>query len=218
MEAVTATIPTTYVRFETRTDRPRFLAERYPMLLEGRLLDVGCDRAVLRDLCGAGQYVGMDLSPEADLRHDLMADPRLPFEDGAFDAVVCSDVLEHLEDLHLVFDELVRVSRRWLLVTLPNNWNSARQRLQRGKGAIAHYGLPLEKPVDRHRWFFSFSEAAEFFRGQAARHGLEVRELRSLEKPRPAMVRVARRLLAGDELRYRNLYAHTLACLFERAR
>jgi SAM-dependent methyltransferase len=213
---MSAGIPTTYVRFEQRTDRPRFLARHYAAVLSGSVLDVGCDRAELRAACASGQYVGMDLSAEADLRQDLMANPRLPFPDRSFDGVVCSDVLEHLEDLHLVFEELVRVTRAHLLVTLPNNWNSARQRLRRGQGSIAHYGLPLEKPVDRHRWFFSLSEAEAFFRGQAARHGLSIVDLRALEKPRPALVRAARTLLHPDGARYRNLYAHTLACHYRR--
>lgn len=213
---MTSAVRTVYVRFEQRTDRPRFLAERFPDVLRGRVLDVGCDRAVLRAACAPGQYVGMDLSDEADLRQDLQADGRLPFPDRAFDGVLCSDVLEHLENLHQVFDELVRVARAHLLVTLPNNWNSARQRLRRGRGAIAHYGLPLEKPRDRHRWFFSLSEAEEFFRAQAARHGLEILELCALEKPRPALVRAARALLHPDPTSYRNLFAHTLAAHFRR--
>jgi SAM-dependent methyltransferase len=209
------TLPTTYVEFAERTARPRFLAAQYPVLLGGSLLDVGCDRAVLRGLA-RGPYVGIDFSPEADLRLDLMKEPHLPFPERHFDAVVCSDVLEHLENLHEIFDELVRVTRGHLLVTLPNNWNSARVRLARGRGAIAHYGLPLEKPADRHRWFFGFSEAEEFFRGQAHRLGLEVVELRALEKPRPAAVRWVRRALAGDAQRYRNKFVHTLACLYRR--
>ena len=209
-------LPTSYVHFEARTERPRFLAAQYPVLLTGSLLDVGCDRAVLRERVAPGKYVGMDLSPEADLCQDLMAEPRLTFPDRHFDAVLCSDVLEHLENLHQIFDELVRVTRGHLLVTLPNNWNSARLRLARGHGSIAHYGLPLEKPADRHRWFFSFSEAQEFLRGQATRLGLEIVELRALEKPRPALVRLARRALAGDGERYRNRFAHTLACLYRR--
>lgn len=211
-----STLPTSFVQFQTRTDRPRFLAAQYPVLLTGRLLDVGCDQAVLRSLVQPGQYVGMDLSEQADLRQNLMEEPRLPFADRAFDAVMCSDVLEHLENLHQVFDELVRVTNGHLLVTLPNNWNSARMRLRRGHGAIAHYGLPLEKPLDRHRWFFNFSDAEEFFRGQAKRLGLELCELRAFEKPRPALVRLARHVLMPDDMRYRNLYAHTLACLYRR--
>lgn len=210
-----AAIRTSYVRFDERSDRPRFLASLYGELLGGRVLDVGCDRAVLRGSCRS--YVGLDLSDAADVRQDLQAEGRLPFSDRAFDTVVCSDVLEHLDNLHQVFDELVRVAREHLVVTLPNNWNSARLRLRRGKGSIAHYGLPLERPVDRHRWFFSLSEAEAFFRGQARRHGMAIVELRALEKPRPFLVRAARSLLHPGRERYRNLYAHTLACLYRRA-
>jgi len=210
-------ITTSYVRFETRQDRPRFLAQRYPDVFRGRVLDVGCDKAVLRGLCAPERYVGIDFSPEADVHQDLMADGRLPFPDRSFEGVVCSDVLEHLENLHQVFGELVRVTRDHLLVTLPNNWNSARRQLRRGKGSIAHYGLPLEKPLDRHRWFFSFTEAEAFLRGQSERHGLTLVELRALEKPRALVVRTARRLLAARPDRYRNLYTHTLAAHFRRA-
>jgi len=210
-------IATSYVRFETRQDRPRFLAQRYPEVFRGRVLDVGCDKAVLRELCAPERYVGIDFSPEADVKQDLMADGRLPFPERSFDGVVCSDVLEHLENLHQVFGELVRVTRDHLLVTLPNNWNSARRQLLRGKGSVAHYGLPLEKPVDRHRWFFSFSEAEAFLRGQSERHALRLVELRALEKPRPLVVRTARRILFPRPERYRNLYSHTLAAHFRRS-
>ena len=76
--------------------------------------------------------------------------------------------------------------------------------------------MPLERPIDRHRWFFSFSEAEGFLRGQGERHGLELVELCALEKPRPPLVRLARRLLHPAGERYRNLYAHTLAAHFRR--
>lgn len=41
----------------------------------------------------------------------------LPFADGAFDAVVCSEVLEHLVRPVEAVSELVRVARRYLIVT-----------------------------------------------------------------------------------------------------
>jgi len=125
-------------------------------------------------------------------------------------------VLEHLENLHAVFDEFVRVARRHAVITLPNCWNSARQRLRRGKGSIAHYGLPLDPPADRHRWFFSLEEAEAFLRERARRTGLEIVEMAALENPRPAPVRWLRRLARPDERRYLNLYAHTLLCVLRR--
>jgi SAM-dependent methyltransferase len=205
-----------FVHFKTRQDRPRIFSERFAGALAGRLLDVGCDAAVLREFVGAERYTGIDISDAADIRQNLMEDGRLPFEDGAWDAVTCTDVLEHLENLHVVFEELLRVSSRHVLISLPNNWNSARRQLQRGHGAVAHYGLPLDKPVDRHRWYFSLLEARDFLVGQAERHGLVVEELVALEKPRPALARGLRRLRYPDLERYLNLYAHTLVAVLRK--
>ncbi|MFH1501848.1 MAG: methyltransferase domain-containing protein [Candidatus Eisenbacteria bacterium] len=59
---------------------------------------------------------------------------RLPFADDSFDTALCVDVLEHLDDLHAMFAELVRVSGRRVIVSLPNCWNVARRRIERGGG------------------------------------------------------------------------------------
>ena len=56
----------------------------------------------------------------------------------------------------------MRVSRGCIILSLPNNWANARRPIARGRGAIGHYGLPLEPPVDRHKWFFSLAEARQF--------------------------------------------------------
>lgn len=205
-----------FIRFESRQGRPRYFSERFASALTGSLLDVGCDEAVLREFVGPERYTGIDISDAADIRLNLMEADRLPFEDGAFDVVTCTDVLEHLENLHVIFDELVRVAKRHVLVSLPNNWNSARRQLRRGKGGIAHYGLPLEKPIDRHRWFFSLLEARDFLMAGAERHGLVVEELVALERPRPALVRGWRRLTSGDEETYLNLFAHTIVAVLKK--
>jgi SAM-dependent methyltransferase len=204
------------IRFETRQDRPRFISKRFSSALSGRVLDVGCDRAVLREFVGVERYIGIDLSDDADIRQNLMLDGHLPFDDAEWDAVVCLDVLEHLEKLHEVLGELVRVARRHVVVSLPNNWCGARGRLSRGHGAIGKYGLPLDAPVDRHRWFFSLLQARKFFIGQAERHGLEIEELVALEAPRTALVRGLRHVRYLKENHYLNLYAHTLVCVYRK--
>ena len=204
------------VRFATRQDRPRWLSERFPSLLRSRVLDVGCDAAVLRDFVGAERYVGIDRSEAADVHHDLQRGGPLPFADRSFETVVCTDVLEHLDNLHEVFEELVRVADRHLLVSLPNNWNAARLPIRRGRGSFKHYGLPLDPPEDRHRWFFSMVEARDFLESRAERHGLAIRELVALEKPRVRPLVLARRLLHPGS-RYLNLFSHTLVCHYERS-
>jgi 2-polyprenyl-3-methyl-5-hydroxy-6-metoxy-1,4-benzoquinol methylase len=80
------------------------------------ILDVGCGSS--RIVQNMPHVVGMDLALRklrwlrAPGRWLLQGDlSRLPFRDGAFDSVICSEVIEHIprEQVHL--DELVRVAR-----------------------------------------------------------------------------------------------------------
>jgi methyltransferase family protein len=205
-----------YVDFLERADRPRFVARRFEPYLRGTVLDIGCDRAAMRPLLG-DRYSGVGLTPDADHSVDLERSGKLPFQDGAFDSVVCLDVLEHLDNLHAMFEEIVRVARRFVVISLPNNWSTARKRLARGSGSFIHYGLPLDRPEDRHKWFFNTEEACEFLLGRAERHGLVVEELVALEKPRPVWNVAWRRLRHPSDRSYRNLYPHTVVCVYRKA-
>jgi SAM-dependent methyltransferase len=167
-------------------------------------------------LLPGAEYTGIDVGGAPDLVINLEKVDRLPFPDRSFDCVVCADVLEHLDNLHHSFGELVRVSSRHIVLSLPNNWANARRPVSRGKGAIGHYGLSVDPLPDRHKWFFSLLEAAEFIEGQALKHGLTIAELYAMEKPRPAVVRLVRKLLNGSQMRYLNRYAHTLWSVLSR--
>jgi SAM-dependent methyltransferase len=204
------------IHFPTRTHRIEYMVSIFGRVLAGRVLDIGCASATLRSLRPDLEYIGVDMSDEADLRIDLEAIEHLPFDERSFEAVVCCDVLEHLDNLHQIFAEVVRVSKRYVIVSLPNCWAAARRPIARGKGGVGHYGLPPSPPPDRHKWFFSLTEAHEFAVAMAAQHGLAIVESRVAEKPRPIPVRLARRLRHPKQTRYLNRFAHTLFVLFER--
>ena len=171
----------------------------------------------MRELLSSCRYFGVDIAGKPDMVLNLDTAENLPFPDGSYDCVMCIEVLEHLENLHHIFDELVRISRGDILVSLPNCWRDARVPLERGRGSFAHYGLPIDKPIDRHRWFFSHAEARDFLLARASRHGLEVKEMFVTEQRRPALLRLLRRMrYPGD--RYLNRYSQTTWALLNKVK
>jgi SAM-dependent methyltransferase len=86
-------------------------AEAHDALGSYRLLDVGCGQKPYEPLFApyAASYVGVDPvdNPRADLRGSVEA---LPVEDGSFDVVLCSQVLEHCDDPSQAVRELARVT------------------------------------------------------------------------------------------------------------
>lgn len=171
------------VGYTDRASKARHIAAKYEPILRGSVLDVGCDEAPLRGLVARPEaYVGVDMHAGADVTLNLDAGPAggpiLPFASASFDTVVCTDVLEHLERIHDVFDELCRVSRDRVIISLPNPLAALIEAIAAGTGGrVKYYGLPLEAPKDRHRWFFGFEEAADFVRHRAERQGFAVEQL-----------------------------------------
>ena len=44
----------------------------------------------------------------------------LPYKDNSFDLVLCTEVLEHLDNPSKALEELIRVSKQYLVVSVPN--------------------------------------------------------------------------------------------------
>jgi len=75
------------------------------------------------------EFIGMDIDIKSSLlaRKDcssgffLQGDIKnSPFKDSVFDLVVSLEVLEHIENPLSALDELCRVSRKWLILSVPN--------------------------------------------------------------------------------------------------
>jgi SAM-dependent methyltransferase len=99
------------------------LLARRPELLEGAssLLHFAPEWALRRRLVDVAglRYVTADLDPAGvDLRLDITD---LALDDGAFEAVVCSHVLEHVDDDAAAMRELRRITAAggWCLVMVP---------------------------------------------------------------------------------------------------
>ena len=163
--------------YTSREFRHKFIAEKFGTYLIGSVLNIGGGgKKHLLKYIHPKKYIELDIDGKPDLIINLEKEYPLPIESNSFDTVLCTDVLEHLEEFHRVFEELIRISNKYVIISVPNGIFAARAIFRQlvyvgdsGKsgfdvGAYSkYYGLPQKKPKDRHRWFFSYTEAEKFF-------------------------------------------------------
>ncbi|MGH7430124.1 MAG: class I SAM-dependent methyltransferase [Candidatus Methylomirabilaceae bacterium] len=158
------------------------------------LLDVGCRECELRSYLPHGvHYVGLDLfqNAEGTVDHVLSVEQCLPFPDQNFDFVVALDLVEHLDDLSGGLKELARVTRRQLMVLLPN-MAFVTFRL----GFLLHgrfvgtdkYDLTYRMGPDRHRWLTVLPQTDDYMRDFARDNGLLLERTICQEGPKKELV------------------------------
>ena len=161
-----------YFSFRTREEKIKIIVNLFPDIFKGNVLDVGCGDGYLKKLI-PGKYLGIDKFGKPDIQMDISKG--LPFPKEGFDTVVAFDVLEHVDDIHFIFDELCRVSKKWVIITLPNIYELRfRVAFLLGKPLSEKYILTENPPLDRHRWIFSLNEARSFVKKRASSNNFEI--------------------------------------------
>lgn len=172
-----------------------------------RVLDIGTGGGFLASTLSDGGYEVVGIDPAMAAVSDaaehvpvafaLAVGERLPFADGSFGSVVCSEVLEHVGDPDAVIAEASRVLRPGgvFVFSMPNRTLMSRLVLielaQRNK-------VTRVLPADLHDWDRFLGP--RHLRGLAARHDLVVQEVQGVSiRPRdlPAAVRALVALRRG---------------------
>jgi SAM-dependent methyltransferase len=104
------------------------VASRIRRHARGRLLDIGCGTKPYRAYCEhLDAHVGVDLcTRSSDSRADMLATAyELPFAPATFDTILCTYVLEHLEDPLRAVEEARRVLKPggMAIYTAPLFWH-----------------------------------------------------------------------------------------------
>lgn len=208
-------------KYTDRESKAHYVWDKYKEILKGKILDVGSDRCYLKKYLGENtSYIGIGLGKEVDVNINLEKE-KIPFNDNHFDCVLCLDVLEHLDNLHEVFDEICRVSKEYIIISLPNPykmlWNYLIRLVPYNENQnMKFYGLPLKKPEDRHKWFFSTTEAKRFIQYKCKGNHLVVVQMDLKEGPPPKIMGIKKLFFKLFLKKYlnllnnRDLYAGTM--------
>ena len=93
--------------------------------ISGNVLDYGCGTSPYQTLFNYNQYHRSDIVNEnSDSEITIISAAQTIYENDSFDSVICSEVLEHVEDVGAALDEIYRVLKPggYALITTPFVW------------------------------------------------------------------------------------------------
>jgi 2-polyprenyl-3-methyl-5-hydroxy-6-metoxy-1,4-benzoquinol methylase len=153
-------IPTNLVKHTSHNPIQKFLINNFfsslislikPLGTES-ILDAGCGEGFTMDKLTksgiSGEIEGIEYSKESisfgkklfpSLNIKQASIYNLPYKDKSFDLVICTEVLEHLEEPEKAVKEMLRVSRKYLIATVPNEPFFMLSNLLRGKN-LSRFG------------------------------------------------------------------------------
>jgi 2-polyprenyl-3-methyl-5-hydroxy-6-metoxy-1,4-benzoquinol methylase len=157
------------VKYQTRNPIKKFFIGRFQreilnlvkLTQAGQVLDIGCGEGYLlkflNDQIKGWHLEGFDISEELVNRarqrvlgvnlsvRDIY---NCGYQDASFDLVLSTEVLEHLEDPQRALNEIRRLTKKWVILSVPNEPLFAISNLFTGKNVFS-FGNPHGH---RNRW------------------------------------------------------------------
>jgi hypothetical protein len=179
--------------YATRSERyeyfSKLISKKFPEVKKILNIGGGGKRHLKKFLDNEIETFEVDIVGDNDLNINLDKICRLPLNDNQFDTVIALDVLEHLENFHIILDEMKRVTSSLIFLSLPNcselflNIIFNKKRFNEKEGYyMKYYGLPIKYPEDRHRWFCTIKDYEIFFFNYSKINNLEVNFISRVKK------------------------------------
>jgi hypothetical protein len=149
-------------------DRNQYVAKIIGKLNGEKVVDLGCRDKILKEhLVGDFDYIPVDFNPNINngdfINHNL--ENGLPKEIDKIDIITAIDVLEHIENIHLVFEECLHKAQKMIVIALPNIAYYKFRFYFIISGSISgKYTFHEKKVVDRHRWLTAYYANIEFIK------------------------------------------------------
>lgn len=175
-------LPTNFIKHTSKNPIQKFLIKKFFSTLISlakslkieSILDAGCGEGFTMDKLlknEVGKRIegieyeknaidfGKKLFPDLIIKQGSVYE--LPYKDNSFDLIICTEVLEHLEDPTKALKEMLRVSKKYLMISVPNEPLFMISNFLRGKnlsrlgndiGHINHWNpLSLKKYLTQNR-------------------------------------------------------------------
>jgi cyclopropane fatty-acyl-phospholipid synthase-like methyltransferase len=149
-------------------NRNEFIANKLGNLNEETLLDIGCRDMILKKyLKGKFKYIGVDYKINLEDTDDFInfnLESGIP-KIGEIDIITAIDVLEHLENIHDVFSSLFLLSKKKVVIALPNmGYYKFRLNFFFTGFISGKYNFSEKKIFDRHRWIPNYKSINRFIK------------------------------------------------------
>lgn len=153
-------LPTNFLKHTSKNSIQKFLIKNYysslislvkPLRPES-VLDAGCGEGFTMDKISKSGLVkkieGIEYSKDSiilgkklfpNLKFTQGTVYELPYKNNSFDLVICTEVLEHLEDPTKALKEMLRVSKKYLIISVPNEPFFMMSNFLRGKN-LSRFG------------------------------------------------------------------------------